>query len=246
MLTFLFLHFILSETCDPKDELKEGLICCNYSICDKYCYKETCIEANKVWFCYEEGIGYFFAIKFLPSIIFFFIGFIIRYLYHENLIINCNINNRILVFNFDSRIRYIFCLFTDFITNIYLFLIINGLFCYKVLPWCICAIFMAVVYTELYFSLPYFLLKSYNVNKLNLKSINQFFYHLKYSLFKLWFTIFTLTGYLTVFDTVAFFLNKTYRAEYEKIYNQLYLNSSILVIITFIYFICHYAITYYN
>ena len=197
MLTFMFLNFILSETCDPNNELEEGLICCNFSICDKYCYKETCIKSNKIWFCYEEGIGYFFAIKFLPSIILFILRFIIHWL---------------------GKVKYltllwILCL--DFIVNCILFTIINGFFCYEVDVWLSFSILAILCSMPLYF---YILYINLTINDLwefkKLIRINKCFYHLKFLLFKIWVAIFTLTGYFTVFDTFAVIFNKIYRYDW--------------------------------
>ena len=67
------------KICNSSSILEEGFICCNSTICDKYCYNDICISQNKVWFCFDNiGIYGFFAIKISLSIIFLFLSIITR------------------------------------------------------------------------------------------------------------------------------------------------------------------------
>ena len=205
MFILLFLSLCLSDeneenSCDPNEFFEEGFICCNYSICDKYCYKDTCIKSQKVWFCFQEGVGYFFSIKILPSFIFFIFRFIINFLFHEELL----------------NLFYIFC--SDFVVNIFLFISINGFYCYEVWLWVIFAIIVCSCLIFAYFFILYKNVKNYNRDFKHLKTMNKFYYHLKYSLFRTWIYIFTLSGYYTIFDTFAYLLNKFYKSTWLLMY----------------------------
>ena len=64
------------EICNKTTVLDEGLICCNSTICDKYCYnyydKDYCIASQKVWICFKDSsISLLLLIRSLISLIFF-------------------------------------------------------------------------------------------------------------------------------------------------------------------------------
>ena len=75
--------FEVGDECENNSYLDDGFICCNYSVCDKYCYKNICIPSNKIWFCYQSGFFFAFLVKHFLSIIFLIIGIIIRLFYHS-------------------------------------------------------------------------------------------------------------------------------------------------------------------
>ena len=201
----LSLVLICSDFCFSQYKvIEEGLICCNYSICDKYCYKNECIQANKVWFCYKEGIGYFFLIKFVPSILFFFIGILIRIYYHKK-----------------EKINFLLLIFgKECYMNTYLFVNINGYFCHEVYKWLIIAIIFTIVGFIIF--LCSFIL-NYQIYTFSIQRYkasfnhNQFFYNVKQIILNFWVIIFTITGYFMVFDTFAFLLNKYYRYKSNNI-----------------------------
>ena len=83
MLALLMMNF-LSKSCKPDEFLEEGLICCNNSICNEYCYENICIKSKNVWFCFQEGIFYYWLIKLSPTVLFYLIGYINHYLYNRD------------------------------------------------------------------------------------------------------------------------------------------------------------------
>ena len=62
------------ESCEPDQVLDDGLICCNYTICDKHCIEDKCIGPKKECLSTKGFINIVF-IKFVPSIMFAIIGF---------------------------------------------------------------------------------------------------------------------------------------------------------------------------
>ena len=74
--------FEVGDGCDNETFFEEGFICCNFSVCDQYCYKNECIPPNKVWFCFEIGIFYCFAIKHFASFISLIFSVIARFCYN--------------------------------------------------------------------------------------------------------------------------------------------------------------------
>ena len=209
MLTLLMILSKQSNDCDPNEILDDGLICCNYTICNKYCYKDICIKPSKIWFCYQGGIFFLLIIKFVPSIIFTFIGMFIRHVYYK-----------------DKDLNGFYCRFyVEIVYNIALFSIINGYSCLQEEFWqmaaCIGTImtcfWMFYIWIYLLDVLPHFRkIKLFVFTTLNLKyvkSLRNFMNKLK----NVCIVIFTLTGYYMVFDTFAYALNKIYRNDIDTI-----------------------------
>ena len=71
------------EICNKTTVLDEGLICCNSTICDKYCYnyddKDYCIASQKVWICFKDSsISLLFLIRSFISLTFFILSNMIK------------------------------------------------------------------------------------------------------------------------------------------------------------------------
>ena len=128
----IFNLILLNEINQTKDEKKfkvgdacnetfyeEGFICCNYSICDQYCYKNVCVQPKKIWFCTQIGILYSFSIKFLLSFIFFVFGVITRIYYHSS-----------------NQILFLLWVYAAvFMSDLILWCIFFGCFCYEFAVW---------------------------------------------------------------------------------------------------------------
>ena len=199
MLSLLLL--ICSEYCSLNNNqiIEEGLICCNYSICDKYCYNNECIKSNKVWFCYKEGIAYFFLIKFVPSTLFFFIGILIRFLFNKS----------------ETHWSFIISFCIECGVNIYLFVVINGYFCMESIEWGVIAILISIMFSAL---LVFAILMNIFVVYPRSKSYyhHVFLYNLNVTLFDIWITIFTLSGYFIIFDAFAYLISKYYKKQWVE------------------------------
>ena len=66
-----------TNVCNSSSILDDSLICCNDTICDKYCYKDRCLLQKRVWFCFDPiGVLAFYGIKFSVSIIIFILNVI--------------------------------------------------------------------------------------------------------------------------------------------------------------------------
>ena len=126
MFSLLMILSKQSNDCDSNETLEEGLICCNNSICNEYCYDDVCIKSNKIWFCCQEGALFLFIIKFVPSIVFTLSGVIIR-LFHKK--------PTFLIFGMS---------FLEFYFNTGLFFIIIGIYCFKIELWATFAIIGAL------------------------------------------------------------------------------------------------------
>ena len=203
MLSLLLL--ICSEYCSLNNNqiIEEGLICCNNSVCDKYCYNNECIKSNIIWFCYKEGIGYIFLIKFVPSILFFFIGILIRFLFNKSK------RHWSFLISFCSECGF----------NIYLFVVINGYFCRKISAWITTAIFISIMFSPL---ILFAIIINIAVVYPRTKEFEQGHYHqvilynVKVILFDIWITIFSLSGYFMIFDTFAYLISKYYKKQWAK------------------------------
>ena len=194
-----------SNDCDPNEILDDGLICCNYSICNEYCYDDICIQPKKIWFCHQEGILFLLIIKFVPSIVFAFIRMLVR-LYHKKTIF--------VIFG-KSFIESLF--------NTWLFSMINGYYCCKYELWEALAgfgtmgvILWVILYVMLfyYLGLPLYKVEEtftyHNIHKDFLSEIKSLRYFVNKSM-SICLLIFALTGYYIIFDTFVYPLNKIYR-----------------------------------
>ena len=113
-------NYKVGDKCEINEtNLEEGFICCNFSVCDKYCYKDKCVPSNKIWFCTQSGIFWCFAIKHFLSFLFMIFSIIIRIYYKTT--------NQIVPLIF----FYIGVLFSDLL----LWCFINGGFCSKFEIW---------------------------------------------------------------------------------------------------------------
>ena len=198
-----------SNDCDPNEILDDGLICCNYTICNQYCYHDICIKPSKIWFCYQGGIFFLLIIKFVPSIMFTLIGTIVRHFYHK-----------------DKYLNGFYCRFyMEIVFNIALFSMINGYSCFQEEFWQVSAfigttlaclwMYFLYVFSPFYKNkLLVFTYHNLYLDKLdNIKSLRNFIN--KFRNFCI--VIFGLTGYYMVFDTFAYALNKRYRNDFDAI-----------------------------
>ena len=211
---------VLMDYCEPDEVLEAGLICCNYTICDKYCYQDTCLSPKTVWFC-TEGIFNVFFLKFVPSIIFTIIGVFLR----------C------LNFNFTDLLRsgrrysshFSFLLlrvFIDCLINLIFCFIIGVNSCYFEIGVIIefnilCLLFgfiplyfLIFKYFSPFCQCDYVIVTRFSVNFFAPAKLFNF---LNNALFNIWMVIFTLTGYYGVFDVFAYMLNKNYRDEIDSL-----------------------------
>ena len=156
------LILLLNEIIQTKDEKKikvgdacnetfyeEGFICCNYSICDQYCYKNVCVQPKKIWFCTQIGILYSFSIKFLLSFIFFVFGVITRIYYHSS-----------------NQILFLLCIYiTVFFTDLIVWCILFGAFCCEFAVWSYILVFgiLVFVFVLIFYSIILFEEYIYNI-----------------------------------------------------------------------------------
>ena len=197
-----------SNDCDPNEILDDSLICCNYSICNQYCYKDICIKPRKVWFCHQEGIRYLFIIKSIPSLIFTLFGMFVRLFCYKQ-----------------KKLAVFFCRsITEFIFNATLFTMINGYSCLHDDGWGFLAVFCTLLICAwvclLYLFSPFYkdpetiAYLNLSIDNLdNIKSLRNFINKFR----NVCIVIFGLTGYYMVFDTFAYALNKRYRNDFDAI-----------------------------
>ena len=211
------------DSCQPDQVLDDGLICCNYTICDQYCYEDKCWSPKKVWFC-NEGLVNILFIKFVPSIMFAIIGFITRCIIFDPpnvTVIRLNewFYNRFLfvllmVFNLDLPVNFL--LFASIgvlgcLANTILDIILS---CIYIFP------FLIFIYFDVFkHFLPFCECDLFTRFSVNLFAHVKLFKILTNTLLNIWIVIFTLTGYYAVFDVFAYILNKNYRKEADYISN---------------------------
>ena len=218
MLPLLFL--ILMDSCQPDQVLDDGLICCNYTICDQYCYEDQCMSPKEVWFC-TEGYTFVLFMKFAPSIIFTIIGFILRCLsiYPPNLLISFDW--------FSDHFLFLFLkLLSESILNFFLFSLIVSFRCLDIpgfIVFCICVLSIIIPYYDFVFEYgtPFCKHQKIIFTRFsdNSSSPAIYFNNLNNRLLNIWIVIFTLTGYYGVFDVFAFMLNKNYSYELDNVFH---------------------------
>ena len=206
------LVMILSKSCKPDEILEEGLIWCNNSICNEYCYENICIKSKNVWFCFQEGIFYYWLIKLSPTLLFYLIGYIIHYLYNRDNFQNSKSKSILFVrfiseffFNFMLVSLFNICVCEEF-DNIHLILLI-----------------ILNIYGFLPFSLLFYITSPFcKINldfnlSLNLFSCLKIIHLIENILINIWIIIFTITGYYFIFDLFAYVLLKKYRNEFDSL-----------------------------
>ena len=126
------------KKCDNETFLEEGFICCKFTVCDQFCYKNECVPKNKIWFCTQIGVFWSFTIKHFCSFICMIFSVLMRIYYKSSNQISYLKNMYICVLLLDLSLWSYF----------------YGLFCIDfmvwVLIWLIMLIFMVYFLVQIY------------------------------------------------------------------------------------------------
>ena len=195
--------FEVGDECENNSYIDDGFICCNYSICDEYCYKNICIPSNKIWFCYKTGILWAILLKHFLTLVFLIFSVIIRLCYHSK--------KEILIF----ILYYIANLFSDIFFSFCIIMI----YCAKYGEWeFICALVVPVyIFMSLCFAFACTDIDNIYIKKLLTKESYSFpplriisFYLFRFGMF-----IVHLCKFRIVIDIYMYIISNKYREDWQ-------------------------------